>query len=382
MNNFIVLLLLLITSSLFSQTEEEIQFKISFLNKNPGVQDTEIKKNNSIREELLIKLYRIWLNNIGYPLSHQPNDSIYHHSGYSLSYNYEKHHANWTCHILSPELSHSFFYRTQEFYSDSLIKNERIDKEDYDSEIYDRGHLVPSADFHWSTRLINETYLYSNVAPQKQDLNRHSWKELEERLRDFVVNNHRPLYIVTGAFSPHRHTYLEKNNKIEIPQYFYKLAYDFNDSVQKAIAFILPNDDSNLSCFNYAISIDSLEKLTGITFLPQIKNLEIKKDVDVGRWMIEMQHHSPINNKNTLEKSDQVFLCGSVFKKNEKWFLEVQPYPLQKELQFKFFEPISVFQSERQPNVIQNVCIVGHSELKSKILTIESLTDIYYINKQ
>ena len=45
---------------------------------------------------------------------------------------------------------------------------------------HDRGHMVPSADMRWSLDALKATYLYSNISPQRPELNRGAWADLED----------------------------------------------------------------------------------------------------------------------------------------------------------------------------------------------------------
>ena len=54
-----------------------------------------------------------------------------------------------------------------------------------DQKIYDRGHLAPLAAFKGS-RFASQVNYYSNIVPQRPNLNRGPWEELETRTRHLV----------------------------------------------------------------------------------------------------------------------------------------------------------------------------------------------------
>ena len=66
------------------------------------------------------------------------------------------------------------------------------DIEDYKNNVWDRGHLAPSAAFNCDKETIKKTYTYLNCALQHEGLNRGPWRELEGFERDlskfFEVN--------------------------------------------------------------------------------------------------------------------------------------------------------------------------------------------------
>lgn len=51
--------------------------------------------------------------------------------------------------------------------------------EDYEEPIFDRGHMVPSADMTRSEAAMINTYMFSNMAPQYGAFNRGIWAYLE-----------------------------------------------------------------------------------------------------------------------------------------------------------------------------------------------------------
>jgi endonuclease G len=68
-----------------------------------------------------------------------------------------------------------------DFYTcDSIITS---DKNDYNNNVWDKGHMAPAADFNCSRDLIKKTFTYINCTLQHQDLNRTTWKLLEEHER-------------------------------------------------------------------------------------------------------------------------------------------------------------------------------------------------------
>ncbi|MNF99400.1 DNA/RNA non-specific endonuclease [compost metagenome] len=65
--------------------------------------------------------------------------------------------------------------------------------------------------------------------------------------------------------------------KISVPKYFYKIILDKSGKEHKAIAFLVPNEDSDKSLYDFVVPIETLEKMTGIDFFPNLKNLESSK---------------------------------------------------------------------------------------------------------
>lgn len=68
-----------------------------------------------------------------------------------------------------------------DFYTNDSIKTSN--NADYVSNVYDKGHLAPAADFNCTPEMLYETFSYLNCALQNQYLNRGTWRLLEEHER-------------------------------------------------------------------------------------------------------------------------------------------------------------------------------------------------------
>jgi endonuclease G len=197
-----------------------------------------------------------------------PKDEVIAHAGYSLLYNEAHEQASWVAYELTAKETKKIYDRTDRFLVDPKVKKGSANDKDYQGSGYDRGHLAPAADMTWSIESITESFYYSNMSPQVPYFNRVIWKALEERVRSWAVEND-ALYIVTGPV-------LRKGlptigaNRVSIPEYYYKVILDYRDPVVKGIGFIMPNMTSTVPLQAYAVSIDSVEVLTGLDFFPSL----------------------------------------------------------------------------------------------------------------
>ena len=116
-----------------------------------------------------------------------------------LGYNENHEQAQWVSHIVLPDVEKGNVSRTNNFRKDELVTSGTASKADYWYSGYDRGHLAPSADFRWSKTALSESYFYSNMAPQLPELNREKWAELENAIREYVIENKIQVYVVTGG---------------------------------------------------------------------------------------------------------------------------------------------------------------------------------------
>jgi endonuclease G len=80
---------------------------------------------------------------------------------------------------------------------------------------------------------------------------------------------------------------------ITIPNAYYKILLDFTEPELKAIAFIVPNEVSYDPLFKYAVSIDEVEKKTGIDFFSNLLSKREQEELE-GQFNIDLW---PFNKK-------------------------------------------------------------------------------------
>jgi endonuclease G len=104
------------------------------------------------------------------------------------------------------------------------------------------------------------------MSPQLPGFNRGIWKKLEELVRDWAVE-YEGLYIVTGPVLKPGLPNIGPN-QVSVPAYYYKVILDYTEPDLKGIGFILPNASSGDPLQNFSVTIDSIERFTGIDFFP------------------------------------------------------------------------------------------------------------------
>jgi endonuclease G len=217
----------------------------------------------------------------------RPNsfDQIIYHKGYTVSYNLTYHVADWVAYELTAEETVPVVQRNNHFVPDPLLKSCSASIEDYKGSGYDRGHLAPSADMCYSYQTMVESFYLSNITPQAPGFNRGIWEKLERQVRQWAIDD-KAVYIVTG-------TVLTKGlptigyDRITVPAYFYKVILDYTEPDIKGIGFIIPNQGSQEPLQHYAVTIDSVEKVTGTDFfyqLPQDQKRIIESAFSINKW--------------------------------------------------------------------------------------------------
>lgn len=104
--------------------------------------------------------------------------------------------------------------------------------EDYENNIYDKGHLAPAADFNCDKEYLKQTFSYLNCVLQHEKLNRGVWRLLEQHERNLAEKysvkveirmnySQKSSVLVTGATIPDSFSkIIHYNNKKE--KYFFK----------------------------------------------------------------------------------------------------------------------------------------------------------------
>lgn len=230
--------------------------------------------DNIIDEIENLKLQKIQETLQKYIPQFSGNHEIIKHSAFILSYNEDHEQANWVMHIVPKDVITGTVTRTNDFRIDSSVSTGTANVSDYWDSGFDRGHLAPSADFRWSKKALSESYYYSNMSPQRPELNRNSWNNLEMQVREWVVD-HGDLLVITGPVLNDQLPKIPQGSKrVSIPEFYYKIIVDMNSEQPKAIAFLMPNKSFTDNISNYIVTIDSIEVVTNIDFFPNFANAE------------------------------------------------------------------------------------------------------------
>lgn len=210
---------------------------------------------------------------------------IIHHEGYSLSYSEPLEQAEWVAYELKKEHLSNTNYTRPYFEVDPAVKTGAAHWRNYKKSGFDRGHLCPAGDRAYSIEAYNETFLTSNISPQKHDFNAGIWNTLEQKVR-YWAGKYNGVFVVTGGI-------LEDNlktigdEKVAVPNQFYKILIDTNSGKTKMIAFLIPHENSNLPLYKFVVPVDSIEKLTGIDFFPELEDTlenELEASADYKSW--------------------------------------------------------------------------------------------------
>jgi endonuclease G, mitochondrial len=207
-------------------------------------------------------------------------------AGYSISYNCHFNIANWVAWELTAEETKPKVRRKNHFKPDPELDSCRVMPGDYARSGFDKGHLAPSADMCWSLQAMEESFYMTNMAPQKPRFNRGIWKRLEDQTRDWAVENN-SVYIVTGPILREGLPTIG-HNLISVPEFFYRVIVVVREPEVKGIAFIMANKRLTGALTDFAVSIDSVETLSGIDFFssfPDGLEVNIEQSFNPADWL-------------------------------------------------------------------------------------------------
>lgn len=208
------------------------------------------------------------------------------HQYYTLSYNENAEQAEWVAYELKKDYVKNSSFKRPFFIEDPKVNTKSADWRNYKKSGYDKGHLCPAADMEFDINAYNDTFFTSNISPQNHDFNAGIWNRLEQKVRFWAVKNN-GLFVVTGGVLKGNLGSIGKE-KVFVPKYFYKILLSRTKGDYKMLAFLVPNEKSSKPIFNYVVSVDQIESITGIDFFPKLDNkLEnrLEKNVDLNSWL-------------------------------------------------------------------------------------------------
>lgn len=158
--------------------------------------------------------------------------------------------------------------RPQRFAIDKRTKA-RVAHGDYSNSGYDRGHMAPNHAI--ATRYGREaqlqTFLMSNICPQKPKLNQKTWRVLEQKISDDYAERLEAVWIVTGPIFGKKIKRLKKS-RVAIPEAFFKVVIDEKRDKVRSRAYIVPqNIKGNEKADQFLTSIDEVEQRTGLDLM-------------------------------------------------------------------------------------------------------------------
>ncbi len=259
------------------QTPKETTTNVS---NTPKTKTTEIKTDVKTKNTTVIT----GSNAFNY-LPTSTTNQIVKHDYYTLSYSEKHEQSEWVAYELTKNQISSSHFKRPYFTDDTKVKTKSAQWWNYKKSGYDKGHLCPAADRKFSKKAHDATFLTSNISPQKHDFNAGIWNRLEQKTR-YWAKKYDKLYVITGGVLTDNLKTIG-DEKVSVPTHFYKILLDYTQPEVKAIAFLMPHKESHKPLYEFVVSIDMIEQVTGIDFFPNLPaHLEntLEKSTDYKAW--------------------------------------------------------------------------------------------------
>ena len=145
---------------------------------------------------------------------------------------------------------------------------------DYSKTSYDRGHMAPNHAIatRYGADAQAKTFLMGNIAPQTPALNRGPWREVEHRIADLWTRRWGEIWVIVGCYSSGGNCeILPGSDSIDVPERFYQVIVAQDGMDVRALAVDFPQGVAWREWpSRYIVSIDELERRTGLDFLPDL----------------------------------------------------------------------------------------------------------------
>ena len=160
--------------------------------------------------------------------------------------------------------------RPEKFEADRRTAS-RVGSESYSGSGYDRGHMAPN--YAIATRhgeaAQRETFLMSNITPQRHALNAGLWRELETRIATSWPARYGEVWVIVGPVFGEKPRTLRGG--VAVPEAFFMIIIDEQDGRLRTLAFLVPQETpEGADPARHLTTIDEIERRTGLDFLPEL----------------------------------------------------------------------------------------------------------------
>ena len=163
---------------------------------------------------------------------------------FQISYNEKYEQPNWVKYTVRDIVKNADRDGIEFYTVDSIYTS---DDQDYYSNRWDRGHMAPAGSFNDSYENLYSTFSYLNVALQYDDLNRGTWVQLEEQVRQWADELGDIDIEIYLEFDP---SHIILDTGAHVPTAFYKYVI-FPDGSKRCYYF--PNSTPDKSWQEYEI---------------------------------------------------------------------------------------------------------------------------------
>lgn len=199
------------------------------------------------------------------------------YEGFSLAFDERRHTPVWVAWELLGVETSGDERRKNRFWQDEDVYG-CPSPSDYRNSGFDRGHMCPAAEQKWSSQAMRDCFSMANMCPQDHALNTGAWNTLENKERLWAVRDS-AIVIVAGPIYSGEEPRRIGESGVAVPDAFYKVLLAPYLDKPRAIGFVYPNMRAPGNMQDYAMSVDDVEKITGLDFFATLPD-EIEKEVE------------------------------------------------------------------------------------------------------
>lgn len=242
-----------------------------------------------------------------FPRIHGTNSIVlvHHTSGahdvsYSCEWDYQKKSQRWSCCAMTSKTIKGGAGYTGDFREDPDLPTAMRFSDTssmYSGSGFTRGHIIASADVQYSREANQQTFYYTNMQPQYDNFNAGEtyegiWVRMEKWVRKKAQSLHAgdTLFVCKGGTIDDESQILKRvKNQLIVPRYFYMALLMKSGGQYKAIGLWAEHKSTvdNSKVASHAITIDELERLTGIDFfcnLPDDIEHKVQGSISLISW--------------------------------------------------------------------------------------------------
>jgi endonuclease G len=154
----------------------------------------------------------------------------------------------------------------------------RVSSEIYAASGYDRGHLAPNYAIatRYGAEAQRETFLMSNITPQRHALNAGLWKELEMKIATSYPARYGEVWVFAGPIFDG--SFKKLKGKVPIPDAFFMIIVDEQEGKLRTLSLIVPQEaDASSGIDRYLTTISEIQRRTQLDFFSDLDDVSEKQ---------------------------------------------------------------------------------------------------------
>ena len=184
---------------------------------------------------------------------------------YLVGYDAQAKIPKFVTYELLPQNALGCFPRTNAFVANQYVPGGPT-PDDYAGTGYDKGHAAPDGDLSWDQQVEYESFLMTNMFPQRGSLNRGIWKLLETSVRGWAVQRNQSYTVYVGAIYNGSEKRIGKG--VLVPTAYYKIVV--NNATKEVAGWGFPHVEPYPNLGNdltkFRMPIAQIQQASGVVY--------------------------------------------------------------------------------------------------------------------